>query len=75
MKVYAKITIAKLLIGIILTVWILIVMIVATNHSLSCVTNEGCLRSYCKFKWLKPAYKKIILANNINCPYQNTSLV
>jgi len=71
MKVYSNSQIAKIFIGAFLIIWLLILLIITTNHALSCVDNNGCLRSQCEYKELKPAYKAAILKNIANCPYTN----
>jgi hypothetical protein len=73
MKAYSNMAIAKMFIGFLLYLWILLLIVIVSNHGLSCVNDQGCLRSYCLFKWLRPEYKKLVLANAIKCPYQDLS--
>jgi hypothetical protein len=70
MKIYSNLAIAKIFLGIILLIWLVTLLIIMVNNCLSCVDENGCLRSSCKYSWLRPEYKKIILQNANNCPFQ-----
>lgn len=73
MKVYSAQAIAKIFIGLSLIFWILVLSIVVSNHALSCIDTNGCLRPICDFNWLLPEYQQLVLDNNYKCPYQNTT--
>ncbi len=70
MKIYSNAIIARLFVGLFFTGWLLILLIITMNHSLSCINDQGCLRSSCKYSWLRPEYKDIVSSNSANCPYQ-----
>lgn len=73
MKVYSTVALTRTVVGVLLVSWLLALMIITANHSLSCVNSNGCLRSICNYDWLKPAYQNIVKANSYKCAYQNTT--
>ena len=60
MKFTATITWSKLIFGFGITIWILILLLITVNHTLSCVDKNGCPRSYCNKDKFKPPYKMLI---------------
>ena len=48
MKFYSKIFKAKTIVSVFIVVWIIILILITINHSLSCVNNKGCLKESCK---------------------------
>ena len=52
----------KILFGIFLGIWILILTLIAFNHTFSCVDKKGKIRLRCKDKdkYLKDGYKNIL---------------
>ncbi len=60
MRVFSQHGMAKFILGIIGILWILALLLVVTNASLSCIDQNGCLRSFCKVDWLRVDYKLLI---------------
>jgi hypothetical protein len=58
-------------IGFVITVWIIILCLIVINHALSCVDKNGCLRSFCEFRWLQEPYKDLVRAKKDNCFYKD----
>ena len=75
MRAYSNIAIAKFFLGSASIIWMLALIMIAVNHSLSCVNHLGCLNSMCDFNLLKPEYQAIILNNAKKCPFQNTTIL
>ena len=51
MKFYSKIFKAKTIVSVFIILWIIILILITINHSLSCVNiNTGCLKDSCKGK-------------------------
>lgn len=72
MKLKSNVGFAQLIVGILIFFIVFIVLIIAVNSSLSCVNEQGCLRSWCRFDWLKQEYKVLVTKQNKLCPYQIT---
>jgi hypothetical protein len=70
-KNYSSQQVAKLFVGFALTIWIIVLCLIILNHALSCIDKNGCLRSFCEFRWLQQPYKDLVKANQNNCFYKN----
>jgi hypothetical protein len=73
MRKFSEYQIARIILGIVLTFWLIIMCIIVLNASLSCVDSNGCLKSQCKFAWLNKDYRALVLANNETCFYLTNS--
>jgi len=67
MKFFSNIEFAKIFLCLICSSLIFGLCILVINHSLSCVTSDGCLKSQCKYDWLKPEYQILIDKNSNKC--------
>ena len=47
MKFYSKIFKTKTIVSVFIIIWIIILILITINHSLSCVDTKGCLKKYC----------------------------
>jgi hypothetical protein len=74
MKVYSHQQIAKFFVGFAIIIWILILLLIVVNHSVSCVDRNGCLRSFCEFRWLQQTYKDLVRASKDNCFYKDLTV-
>ena len=61
MKFYSKIFKAKTIVSVFIILWIIILILITINHTLSCVNIKGCLKESCKGK------KKNNNNNNNDC--------
>ena len=50
MKFYSKIFKAKVITSIFIVIWLIILVFITINHTLSCVKTNGCLKKSCKKK-------------------------
>ena len=67
MKFFSNIEIAKIFLSIGLFSWIIGLCLITINHSLGCVTADGCLRIQCSYDWLREEYQNIIIKNLNKC--------
>ena len=67
MRLFSEHGLARFILGVIGFLWILALLLVVTNASLSCVDQNGCLRSFCKLEWLRTEYKLLINKNPKVC--------
>ncbi len=70
-KLFSNYYLARILIGLGLIIWIFILIVIISNHAISCVDKNGCLRSFCKYTWLKRQYKQIVFDNRDKCFYED----
>lgn len=67
MKFFSNIEFARIFLSLILFAWIIGMCLLIVNHSLSCVTSDGCLKSQCSYEWLRPEYQELIDKNSYKC--------
>ena len=48
MKFYSKIFKAKTIVSVFIIIWIIILILITINHTLSCVDLDGCLKKSCQ---------------------------
>jgi hypothetical protein len=72
-KLFSNYYLARIFIGFGLAVWIFLLCVIISNHALSCVDKNGCLKSTCKYAWLKRNYKNIVYSNRDKCFYEDIS--
>ena len=63
----------QVVIGGIFSVFILSILILAINSSISCVDKRGCIRPWCNYDWLSFEYQLAVSNQNSICPFQKTS--
>ena len=74
MRLYSEHGTAKFILSLLGFLWVLALVLVVTNASLSCIDQNGCLRSFCKLEWLKREYRLLVNQQGNLCQYQNSSL-
>ena len=57
----------RYLIKLLMILVVIIVVHFVISGALSCVTQKGCLRSWCKLEWLNEEYKAVVLSNVLEC--------
>ena len=62
MKFFSKIFKAKVIASIFIIVWVIILLLITINHSLSCVKPDGALKKSCEKK-IRHSYKKLVEQN------------
>lgn len=67
MKFLSNIEFARSFLSLIIFAWIIGICLLVVNHTLSCVTSDGCLKSQCNYEWLKPEYQALIDKNSYKC--------
>ena len=78
MNFYSRIFKVKVISSVFLIIWILILLLITINNTLSCIDMDGCLKSSCHFTEIKEndnnkteidllrtSYQRLILKN---CP-------
>ena len=62
MKFFSKIFKAKVIASIFIVIWLLILLLITINNTLSCVDTNGILKSHCEknFDEMRSAYKRIV---------------
>ena len=70
MRFYTKIFKAKVISSVFIIAWLLILLLITINHTLSCVDTYGCLKNACAGDKSKPStmrssYRKLIEKNCI----------
>jgi hypothetical protein len=73
-KIFSDYYLARILIGLGMAIWIFLLCVIISNHALSCVDKNGCLKSMCKYTWLKRDYKEIVYNNRDNCYYDDVAI-
>ncbi len=71
MKIFSNIEFSKLFLSLFLFSWIIGLCLLVVNHALSCVTSDGCLKSQCKYEWLRTEYQQLIDKNSFKCANRN----
>ena len=67
MKIFSNIEFARIFLSLIIFSWIIGMCLLVVNHTLSCVTSDGCLKNQCSYEWLKPEYQELIDKNSFKC--------
>ena len=62
MKFFSKIFKAKVIASVFIIVWVIILLLITINHSLSCVKPNGSLKKSCEKK-IRHSYKKLVEKN------------
>ena len=64
MKFYSKIFKAKAVVSVFVITWIIILILITINHSLSLVDSRGNLKHVCKFetckKYIRSSYQNLL---------------
>ena len=62
MKFYSKIFKAKVITSIFIVIWLLILLLITINNTLSCVDTNGKLKSHCDdaYDEMRNSYKRIV---------------
>ena len=63
MRLYSHNETAKITLSIIAITMIIILLLVVTNVSLSCIDQNNCLRPFCQISWLTTDYSGLISSN------------
>ena len=68
MKFFTKIFKAKVITSIFIVIWLLILLLITINNTLSCVDTNGTLKSYCEKgkNEIRSTYKRILKKMNNN---------